>query len=97
MTVIVEFATPSAMTPVLGERVTEEFATFGTPATKATVLVTPLKPLGVAILKVFVSATVVAIVPVAMPDASVVAAGWVRVFAVPVAAKVTATPLTELP
>lgn len=94
--VTVEEVVPSAVTPLEGEAEMLEFAANGAPATKATVAVTPVKPLGVAMLTVLVSATVVAIVPVAMPEAFVVEAGWVSVFPVPVDENVVEIPLTVL-
>jgi len=94
--VTVEVAEPSAVTPLEGEAEIVEFATTGVPAVKVTVAVTPLNPAGVAILRVFVCATVEAIEPVATPEAFVVEPGCERVLPVPVDAKVVETPLTGL-
>jgi len=94
--VTVEVVDPSAVTPVLGEAAIVEVEEDGVPAMKVTVLVTLVKPAGPEILIVFVSATVVLIVPVATPDAFVTDAGWTSVFPVPVEAKVTLVPVTAL-
>lgn len=70
---IVDVATPSATTgPV---PVMLEFAATGAEATKIVVVVTPPNPAGVAMERVFVSATVERIDPVATPAAFVTAAG----------------------
>lgn len=95
--VTVEVVAPSAVTPLEGEAEIVELATTGLPATNVAVVVTPENPAGVAMLKVFVCATVDAIVPVATPEALVTAAGWVRVFPVPVDAKEVETPLAGFP
>jgi len=57
-----------------GEAESEEFAADGGPATKATVAVA-VKLAGVVMLRVFVSAFVETIEPVATPEAFVTAAG----------------------
>lgn len=94
--VTTEVVVPSAKTFVLGEAEIVEFAAEGAPAVKVTEVVAVLNPVGVAMLIVFVSATVDLTVPVATPDAFVTTAGCVRVFPVPVEAKVVETPLTGL-
>lgn len=94
--VTVEVATPSAATK-LGEAAIVEVATFGAPATKVTVVVTPVRPAGAETLRVFISATVDFMDPVVTPDALVVEAGWVSVFPVPVEVNVTLDPLIALP
>lgn len=94
--VTVEVLVPSAETFVLGEAAMVEVAADGAPAVKVTAVVTVVNPEGVAMESVFASATVDRIVPVATPEASVTAAGWVRVLPVPVDAKVVVTPLTGL-
>jgi len=95
--VTVEVVLPSAVTPLEGEAEIVEFATTAEPGIKATVEVTPANPAGVAMLRVFVSATVDLIVPVATPEAFVTAAGWTNAFPVPVEANVVEAPLTGLP
>lgn len=73
--VTVEVVAPSAVTPVEGEVLTEEFAASGGPATNPTVVVTPERPAGVAMLTVFTAAAVDLIVAVATPEASVTEPG----------------------
>ena len=85
--VTVEALDPSAV--ILLVPVMEELAATAEVATKVTVVVTLPNPAGVAMESVFVPVTVEEIVPVACPEAFVVLTGCVRVFPVPVAAKVT--------
>lgn len=85
-----------AVTFEVGEAEMVEFAATGVPATKVTVPVTPVNPDGVARFNVFSSATVDFMVPVVIPEAFVTAAGWTRVFDVPVEANVVEVPLTGL-
>jgi len=94
--VTVDVVVPSAVTPVDGEAEIVEFATTGVPATKTTVPVAPVSPAGPVMLRVFDSATVVLIVPVATPEAFVTEAGCTSVFPVPVDPKVAVAPLTGL-
>lgn len=92
--VTVEVALPFAIgdpAPVI-----VEFAAETLPPVNVTLPVTVVNPLGEAIFRVFVCATVEAMVPVATPDAFVVEAGWLMVFPVPLDAKVVVTPLTGL-
>lgn len=69
--VIVEVATPFAITVLVPVMV--EFAAATAPATKLTVFVTPVRPVGAVILSVFVPTAVEFIVPVAWPFTSVTA------------------------
>jgi len=71
----VEVVVPSAVTPLEGDAERVEFATTAEPATKVTLPVTDVRLAGVAMLRVFACATVEAIVPVATPDALVIAPG----------------------
>ena len=103
VTVIVEAAVPSATTSLVGFAVAVVSAASIVEASpmKPTVgcCVTTIEPgpgLIVAVI-VFVSAIVEAIVPVATPRASVVAAGCVSVFEVPVEASWTVWPATGFP
>lgn len=90
--VTADVAEPSAVTPVLGEAAMVDVAADAAPATNVTVLVTVESPAGPDTLSVFNPAAVDLIVPVVTPEALVTAAGWVRVFPVPVAAKVAVRP-----
>jgi len=91
--VIVEVATPFAVIELVP--VIVEFTAATAPATKLTVFVTPVRPVGAVILSVFVPMAVVLIVPVASPFTSVTV-GWTRVFPVPVAPNVVAIPVIGL-
>jgi len=88
---------PSAVTPVDGEADRVEVPATGAPAIKVTVVVTPPKPEGVEIARVFTSATVEVIKPVVSPLAFVVTEGWVREFPVPVEVNAADAPLTGFP
>lgn len=90
--VTVEAATPSAVTPVVGERVSVEVALEGVPGRKPTVVVTAPSPAGEVMFNVFVSAKVEAIAPEVCPDPFVATEGWVSVFPVPVAPNVGVIP-----
>ena len=73
--VTVDEALPFAVTPELGETEIVELAATGGPALMVKDAVTPERPAGEAMLRVFVPAAVVVIEPVATPDALVTAAG----------------------
>jgi hypothetical protein len=74
-----------------GEPAIEIVERLGLAPMKVTVLgVTPKSELGVAMLSVLTSTIVLLMLPTARPLESETAAGWVRVFPVPVALNVTA-------